>query len=156
RSIRRLRHPRTVWSKFAARSKLTKRSAVSQTQQAQRCDTQSHREAHGGNRVMMDVDIEAAVAEFEAKERVRLNIISDDVPKQHWHDPVPSTFTRDQRDHTTILVSGLTMAQDLFVQHGLRGVGYKVQHMDCPDNEALRYGKEFGNRGQCNPTYFTV
>ena len=26
----------------------------------------------------------------------------------------------------------------------------------CPDNEALRYGKEFGNRGQCNPTYFTV
>ena len=25
-----------------------------------------------------------------------------------------------------------------------------------PDNDALRYGKEFGNRGQCNPTYFTV
>ena len=25
-----------------------------------------------------------------------------------------------------------------------------------PDTEALRYGKEFGNRGQCNPTYFTV
>ena len=28
--------------------------------------------------------------------------------------------------------------------------------LDCPDNSALRYGKEFGNRGQCNPTYFTV
>ena len=25
-----------------------------------------------------------------------------------------------------------------------------------PDNDALRVGKEFGNRGQCNPTYFTV
>ena len=25
-----------------------------------------------------------------------------------------------------------------------------------PDTEALRFGKEFGNRGQCNPTYFTV
>jgi predicted nucleotide-binding protein (sugar kinase/HSP70/actin superfamily) len=28
--------------------------------------------------------------------------------------------------------------------------------MDVPDNEALRVGKEVGNRGQCNPTYFTV
>ena len=28
--------------------------------------------------------------------------------------------------------------------------------MDTPDNEALQYGKEFGNRGQCSPTYFTV
>jgi hypothetical protein len=26
----------------------------------------------------------------------------------------------------------------------------------CPINDALQYGKEFGNRGQCNPTYFTV
>ena len=25
-----------------------------------------------------------------------------------------------------------------------------------PDTDALRFGKEFGNRGQCNPTYFTV
>ena len=25
-----------------------------------------------------------------------------------------------------------------------------------PDNDALQFGKEFGNRGQCNPTYFTV
>jgi predicted nucleotide-binding protein (sugar kinase/HSP70/actin superfamily) len=28
--------------------------------------------------------------------------------------------------------------------------------IDTPNNDALRYGKEFGNRGQCNPTYFTV
>jgi predicted nucleotide-binding protein (sugar kinase/HSP70/actin superfamily) len=28
--------------------------------------------------------------------------------------------------------------------------------MDVPSNEALQYGREFGNRGQCNPTYFTV
>jgi predicted nucleotide-binding protein (sugar kinase/HSP70/actin superfamily) len=25
-----------------------------------------------------------------------------------------------------------------------------------PDNAGLQVGKEFGNRGQCNPTYFTV
>ena len=38
----------------------------------------------------------------------------------------------------------------------LAGLGYKMKPLDVPDNEALRYGKEFGNRGQCNPTYFTV
>ena len=25
-----------------------------------------------------------------------------------------------------------------------------------PNQESLQFGKEFGNRGQCNPTYFTV
>jgi predicted nucleotide-binding protein (sugar kinase/HSP70/actin superfamily) len=48
------------------------------------------------------------------------------------------------------------MAQDYLVEGALKGLGYQVKHMDCPDNESLRYGKEFGNRGQCNPTYFTV
>ena len=38
----------------------------------------------------------------------------------------------------------------------LRGIGYNVQMLECPTNEALQVGKEFGNRGQCNPTYFTV
>src|SRR6185312_2686399 len=37
-----------------------------------------------------------------------------------------------------------------------RGLGYNVQHMDCPDTEAFQTGKEYGNRAQCNPTYFTV
>ena len=37
-----------------------------------------------------------------------------------------------------------------------RGLGYKVEVLDVPDNDALQLGKEFGNRGQCNPTYFTV
>jgi predicted nucleotide-binding protein (sugar kinase/HSP70/actin superfamily) len=31
-----------------------------------------------------------------------------------------------------------------------------MQAMDVPDNDALQYGREYGNRGQCNPTYFTV
>ena len=74
----------------------------------------------------------------------------------HWFDAVPSTFTAAQRAHTTILHAGLTMAHDLFIQSAFRGLGYKVQAMDVPDTEALQFGREFGNRGQCNPTYFTV
>ena len=48
------------------------------------------------------------------------------------------------------------MAHDLFIQAALRGIGYKVLALDTPDNDALQYGREYGNRGQCNPTYFTV
>ncbi|MCB9670435.1 MAG: 2-hydroxyglutaryl-CoA dehydratase [Alphaproteobacteria bacterium] len=38
----------------------------------------------------------------------------------------------------------------------MRGLGYRIQQLGCPDDAALQTGKEFGNRGQCNPTYFTV
>src|SRR5204863_5885939 len=79
------------------------------------------------------------------------------VDTQHWFDPmVNPQFTKSERETTTLLVSGLTAAHDYLVKGALTGVGYKVEVIDMPDNEALRYGKEFGNRGQCNPTYFTV
>ena len=98
--------------------------------------------------------IEAELKQFEIEERKRLGLPIEGA--KHWFDEVPRTFTRDQREHTTVLVSGLTMAHDLFVQAALRGIGYKVLAMDVPDNDALQYGREYGNRGQCNPTYFTV
>src|SRR5688500_19942317 len=44
----------------------------------------------------------------------------------------------------------------MMVSAALTGLGYNIRPLDCPDVEALRFGKEFGNRGQCNPTYFTV
>lgn len=103
-----------------------------------------------------DLDVDAELAKFEAEERARLGL---DKEREQWvEDMADLQFTKGQRDKydTTILVSGLTMAQDYFVEGALRGLGYSVQHLDCPDNEALRFGKEFGNRGQCNPTYFTV
>jgi predicted nucleotide-binding protein (sugar kinase/HSP70/actin superfamily) len=97
--------------------------------------------------------VEAELAKFEAEERRRLGL---EGPKEQWEEKVSNEFYADQREHTTILVSGLTMAHDFFVQAGLAGLGYKIQALDCPDNDALQFGKEFGNRGQCNPTYFTV
>lgn len=102
-----------------------------------------------------DFDIEAELEKFESEQRRELGLPATD-GKDQWWDPVPSTFTKQQRAHTTVLVCGLTMAHDLFIQHALRGIGYNVQAMDVPSYDALQYGREFGNRGQCNPTYFTV
>jgi len=82
--------------------------------------------------------------------------MADEVSIVHWHDPAPKSFTYDQKACTTILFSGLTQAHDMFIQAAFTGVGYTVTALDVPDNEALRIGKEYGNRGQCNPTHFTV
>jgi predicted nucleotide-binding protein (sugar kinase/HSP70/actin superfamily) len=110
---------------------------------------------NGSNLDPMSIEaIEAELKQFEIEERKRLGLPVEGA--KHWFDEVPREFTRGQREHTTILVSGLTMAHDLFIQAALRGIGYKVLAMDVPDNDALQYGREYGNRGQCNPTYFTV
>lgn len=76
-------------------------------------------------------------------------------PKQ-WEELEHNEFYADQRAHTKLLVSGLTLAHDSFVQAALSSLGYNIMALDCPDNDSLQMGKEYGNRGQCNPTYFTV
>ncbi len=98
--------------------------------------------------------LEAELKAYEEQERQRLGLAEE--KRAHWSDPNPSKFTRAQRDTTTLLMGGLTIAQDYLIAGALTSLGYKMQPMQVPDNEALRYGKEFGNRGQCNPTYFTV
>src|SRR5215831_15517490 len=104
--------------------------------------------------VLGEVDIDAELKKFEEEERKRLGLAEEKTP---WTDKmVDPQFKASQRESTTLLVSGLTQAHDLFVKGALKGLGYNVEVIDVPDNDALRYGKEFGNRGQCNPTYFTV
>jgi predicted nucleotide-binding protein (sugar kinase/HSP70/actin superfamily) len=99
-------------------------------------------------------EIEAEVQAFEAAERRRLGL--DEEKVEHWIDRNPQSFTRAERDRTTILAGGLTVAHDQLVSAALAGLGYRIRPLDVPDAEALRFGKEFGNRAQCNPTYFTV
>jgi predicted nucleotide-binding protein (sugar kinase/HSP70/actin superfamily) len=55
-----------------------------------------------------------------------------------------------------MLVGGLTMAHDYFVEAGSAASATTCRCSSAPTNEGLQFGKEFGNRGQCNPTYFTV
>lgn len=95
-------------------------------------------------------DLKSYQAEWEAK------LGLDQASREQWFDLVPRQFFSKDKDSTTILFGGLTMAHDYLVEGALAGLGYRVNHLECPDTESLRYGKEFGNRGQCNPTYFTV
>lgn len=100
-----------------------------------------------------DQDIEIELARYAEEQAKALGI-----SREQWVEPVHSNdeFKAGDRPHTTLLVSGLTLAHDQLVAAALRGLGYTVDLLDSPDNAALQFGKEFGNRGQCNPTYYTV
>jgi predicted nucleotide-binding protein (sugar kinase/HSP70/actin superfamily) len=100
------------------------------------------------------MDLDAEIAAFEAQERTRLGL---DKKVEHWvEDMVGLGFKKSERAKVTLLIGGLTLAQDYLIEGGLKGIGYSVQMLDVPTNEGFQTGKEFGNRGQCNPTYFTV
>src|SRR5579864_4920331 len=74
----------------------------------------------------------------------------------HFHKPIELPFTSLQRDHTTILFGGLTWKHERLIHGALEGLGYKCEAIPVPNKKAFQLGKEYGNNGQCNPTYFTV
>jgi predicted nucleotide-binding protein (sugar kinase/HSP70/actin superfamily) len=77
-------------------------------------------------------------------------------PIQHFKRPVERPFTRDQRPYTTVLFGGLTWSHERLIQGAWEGLGYRCEVLPTPDVRAFQLGKEYGNNGQCNPTYFTV
>lgn len=98
-------------------------------------------------------DIDAELRAFETEERKRLGL---EETEQWIEDMADLTFTKSERSKITMLIGGLTVAHDYIVSGGLKHCGYEVVALDAPDYDSLRVGKEFGNRAQCNPTYFTV
>jgi len=76
--------------------------------------------------------------------------------REHFRRPEESSFTSDQRAHTTLLFGGLTVKHEELIKGSLTGLGYKCEHLPVPNVQAFQIGKEQGNNAQCNPTYFTV
>jgi predicted nucleotide-binding protein (sugar kinase/HSP70/actin superfamily) len=99
------------------------------------------------------LDVDAELERFADEERARLGL---EVERRWVEDMANLHFTKAEKSKITLLIGGLTMAHDRLVEGSFRSLGYNVLALDCPDYDALRVGKEFGNRAQCNPTYFTV
>ena len=70
--------------------------------------------------------------------------------------PVERPFVRSERKDVTILFGGLTLTHEVLLKGVLEGLGYKADYIPSPDNASLSLGREYCNRGQCNPTYYTV
>lgn len=56
----------------------------------------------------------------------------------------------------TILFGGLTWKHELLIKGALEALGYRCEYLPTPDFRSFQTGKEYGNTGFCNPSYFTV
>jgi predicted nucleotide-binding protein (sugar kinase/HSP70/actin superfamily) len=108
--------------------------------------------------VNIDSSIEDVIRQRLAEERARLEREAAVAKHElhHFKRPVESPFTADQRGHTTLLFGGLTWKHEKLIHGALEGLGYISEALPTPNVSAFQTGKEFGNNGQCNPTYFTV
>jgi predicted nucleotide-binding protein (sugar kinase/HSP70/actin superfamily) len=89
-------------------------------------------------------------------ERIRLRKIAGLDQPIHFHRPVERPFTAEQRNRVTILFGGFTWKHEDLIRAVFQGCGYRCEKLPVPNVAAFQTGKEFGNNGQCNPTYFTV
>jgi predicted nucleotide-binding protein (sugar kinase/HSP70/actin superfamily) len=91
-----------------------------------------------------------------AAERARLREKAGLSTPSHFHRPVERAFTAEERNRVTILFGGFTWKHEDLIRAVFQGCGYNCEKLPVPDVAGFQTGKEFGNNGQCNPTYFTV
>ncbi len=92
----------------------------------------------------------------EERRRLAAELGIETVEREVHARPREHRFTASQRPHTTVLYGGLTWKHERLIHGALQGLGYQPEALPVPDVAAFQLGKEFGNNGQCNPTYFTV
>jgi predicted nucleotide-binding protein (sugar kinase/HSP70/actin superfamily) len=105
---------------------------------------------------LVQIDSEAEIKQRLEAERARLRKIAGLDQPTHFHRPVERAFTAEQRPHTTILFGGFTWKHEDLIRSVFQGTGYRCEKLPVPNVAGFQTGKEFGNNGQCNPTYFTV
>lgn len=91
-----------------------------------------------------------------ADERERLRRAAGLSGPAHFQRPVERPFLGHERDKVTLLFGGLTWKHESLIQAVFEGNGYRCATLPNPVVADFQAGKEYGNNGQCNPTYFTV
>jgi predicted nucleotide-binding protein (sugar kinase/HSP70/actin superfamily) len=105
---------------------------------------------------LVNIEMDQEVNQRLAAERMRLRKLAGLEPAQHFQKPVERAFTAEERSKVTILFGGFTWKHEDLIRAVFQGTGYKCEKLPVPNVSAFQIGKEFGNNGQCNPTYFTV
>lgn len=86
----------------------------------------------------------------------RADLDRDSGQIKHFERPRAKPFLASERNNTTILFGGMTEAHEELIVGVMQGLGYRIERLPEPGFTDLIIGKEFCNRGQCNPTYYTV
>jgi predicted nucleotide-binding protein (sugar kinase/HSP70/actin superfamily) len=105
---------------------------------------------------IVQTDFEVEIQARIDAERARLRAEAGLARMREFKKPVERTFTASERDYVTILFGGLTWKHEEMIKAVFHGSGYRCENIPTPIVADFQAGKEFGNNGQCNPTYFTV
>jgi predicted nucleotide-binding protein (sugar kinase/HSP70/actin superfamily) len=108
------------------------------------------------NREVVQTEFEMEIQARIDAERARLRAEAGLARMREFRKPVERTFTAPERDYVTILFGGLTWKHEEMIKAVFHGSGYRCENISTPVVADFQAGKEFGNNGQCNPTYFTV
>lgn len=99
------------------------------------------------------VEIDAKVEAFRRALAQEMGVEGPEV--RHFKRPAEPT-TPISKAETTIVFCALPATLQEVLLGVLEGLGYKAQRLPTPNQESLAIGKEFCNRGQCIPTYYTI
>ena len=105
---------------------------------------------------VVQTDFEMEIQVRIDAERARLRAEAGLARMREFKKPVERTFTAAERDRVTILFGGLTWKHEEMIKAVFHGSGYHCENIPTPVVADFQAGKEYGNNGQCNPTYFTV
>jgi len=105
---------------------------------------------------VVQTDYEMEIQARIDAERARLRAEAGLARMREFSKPVERGFTAAERDRVTILFGGLTWKHEEMIKAVFHGSGYRCENIPTPVVADFQAGKEFGNNGQCNPTYFTV
>jgi len=105
---------------------------------------------------VVQTDYEMEIQARIDAERARLRAEAGLARIREFSKPVERGFTAAERDRVTILFGGLTWKHEEMIKAVFHGSGYRCENIPTPVVADFQAGKEFGNNGQCNPTYFTV
>ena len=103
---------------------------------------------------LLDDAIEATLNAERARLLTEAGI--SDGPTAHFRRPAERAVTRAERKRVTLWFGGLTLRHEELILAALQGLGYDAGIIPTPAKADFQAGKEFGNNGQCNPTYFTT
>jgi len=102
------------------------------------------------------IEQDREIGERMAAERARLRALAGIESPVHFRRPAERPFTAEERSGVTILFGGLTWKHEELIRAVFLGTGYRCERLPVPDVTGFQLGKEYGNNGQCSPTYFTV
>jgi predicted nucleotide-binding protein (sugar kinase/HSP70/actin superfamily) len=105
---------------------------------------------------LVQIEQDQQVQQRLAAERARLRQQAGLNSPSHFHRPIERAFKAEERNRVTILFGGFTWKHEDLIRAVFQGCGYNCEKLPVPDVAGFQTGKEFGNNGQCNPTYFTV